>query len=220
MPRRKLTRFKAKRPSNNLLEKYSHFYSRAFVYHHPEQVTAVTSEALFGDKRPLIIDLGCGRGEFTVAQAALHPNINYVGIDTHAKSLYVCIKRAAAQQLENVKFLRLDNLNALIRMETSSISEAYLLFPPPVLKEKYLHKDVITNSFISEIQRILQPAGKFHFVTDIKPYFEQKVALINRYNHLTLLGQSQGIEGGLTRFQKLWEGFGELSLRAEFEKGA
>lgn len=179
-------------------------------------MTAIGSEELFGNKRPLILDIGCGRGEFTVEQAKRFPQRNYVGIDTHAKSLYVAINRAAAARVNNLKFIRIDAENGLQRIEDDGLAEIYLLFPPPVLKEKYLHKDVITSQFVASVERTLGEDGRFHFVTDIPTYFVQKVALVQSHTSLQLVNQTESIEGGITRFQTLWEGYGELSYRALF----
>ena len=163
MPRRKLTRFKAKRPSDEWIEAYGLLYSKGFVYTHPDKITPLTSQALFANDNPLILDLGSGRGEFTHAQAVKNPHINYVGIDMHLKSLYVSINRVGKSQLDNIKFIMIDILNALQRVESCSVQELFLLFPPPVLKEKYLHKDVMTQRFISEVYRGLKEGGAVPF---------------------------------------------------------
>lgn len=218
MPRRKLTRFKAKRPPAPIIQQYALFYSKADLHFQPEAVPAITSNTLFNNEKPLILDLGCGRGEFTVEQAKQHSEINYVGIDTHAKSLYASIKKAATAKLENIKFMRIDIENGFKRVPDQSIQTLYLLFPPPILKEKFLYKDVITERFVREAHRVLQSGGKLHFVTDIESYFEEKVAYINAFGLFTEVYQSRSVEGGITRFQKLWEDFGELSFRVAFQK--
>ena len=60
--------------------------------------------------------------------------------------------------------------------------------------------------------------GRFHFVTDIESYFQDKIALIQQSPQLKLVEETHSVEGGLTRFQILWESYGELSFRVLFEK--
>lgn len=218
MPRRKLTRFKAIRPDDEALQAYGQLYTKGFVYSNPEKVTPITSQAVFKNSKPLILDLGCGRGEFSISQAKEAPNYNVVGIDNHLKSIYASINRAGKTGLKNIKFIQLDIMNALKRVESDSISQIFLLFPPPVLKEKFQYKDVITGPFMTEVGRCLEENGRFHFVTDIESYFRNKVSLINQSHQLKLIEKRQSVEGGLTRFQVLWESYGELSFRVMYKK--
>jgi tRNA (guanine-N(7)-)-methyltransferase len=216
--RRKLNRFRVTIPEPQQLERYLIYYSPKLVYHQPETLRPISSLEIFGNRQPLILDLGCGRGEFSIAQAQQCPEKNYVGIDSHLKSLHDAVNQASKQQLANVKFIHSDLRWVLIKVPETSVAEIFCLFPPPVKKKKYIKKDVITPQFIAHIYRILEVGGKFHFVTDIKDFFQAKLALIESLDLLSRPAVSESFEGGLTRYQQLWEGHQAPSLRARFIK--
>ena len=218
MPRRKFNRFRVEKPAPELLARYLQVYPTEPLARRPQTCRPLSSPELFGNQQPLVLDLGCGRGEFVVAQAQQQPQINFVGVDIHWKSLYASVNRVAQQALPNVKFVRGDLRWLLNVIPSESIYGIYLLFPAPVMKKRYLNRDVLVEQFCHSLERILEPGGRFHFVTDSRPYFEAKVDLLQRVTHLVLQTQSTDFEGGITRYQKYWENFQEASWRAEFLK--
>lgn len=216
--RRKLNRFRVTIPEPQQLERYLIYYPPKLVYHQPETLRPISSLEIFGNRQPLILDLGCGRGEFSIAQAQQCPEKNYVGVDSHLKSLHDAVNQASKQQLANVKFIHSDLRWVLIKVPETSVAEIFCLFPPPVMKKKYIKKDVITAQFIEHIYRILEVGGKFHLVTDIRKFFQAKLTLIESLGLFSRSAVSESFEGGLTRYQQLWEGHQAPSLRAKFIK--
>jgi tRNA G46 methylase TrmB len=85
-----------------------------------------------------------------------------------------------------------------------------------VVKRKHQRKDVLTPVFIAGLADILAPGGSLTLVTDHRLYFERKTALLD--SRLRLLRASEGLEGGITWFQRVWERHGLPSLRAEYAK--
>jgi len=216
MPRRTLDRFPVRQPSDAALRRYYRSYDGATLYHAPDTLPDITSAGLFGNARPLVLDLGCGRGEFLIAQARQHPERNHAGLDLQRKYLYDAVNHAEALDLDNLVFLRVDLHQALVKVPADTVAAIFLLFPPPVVKRKHLRKDVLTEAFIAGLARVLIPGGRMTFVTDHRPYFEQKRALLDtRFRRLLV---SEGMEGGITWFQRVWEGHGLPSLRAEYGK--
>lgn len=214
MPRRTLDRFSMRQPTDAALRRYYRCYDGARLYHAPDSLPDVTSVCLFGNRRPLALDLGCGRGEFLIGQARQHPDHNYVGLDTQRKYLYDAVSHAAAFDLDNLLFLRVDLRQALMKVPRESVAAIYLLFPPPVVARKHQRKEVLTEALITDLARILAPEGTLAFVTDHRAYFEKKRALLDSRFRRVLL--SEGMEGGITWFQRIWEGHGLPSLRAEY----
>lgn len=216
MPRRTLDRFSVRQPSEAALRRYYRRYDGATLHAAPDSLPDITSAALFGNTRPLVLDLGCGRGEFLIAQARRHPERNYVGLDLSRKYLYDAVNAAEACDLDNPLFLRVDLRQAMMKVPTATVAAAYLLFPSPVVKRKHQRKDVLTPAFVADLARILLPGGNLTFVTDHRTYFEQKAALLDC--RLRRLRTSEGLEGGITWFQRVWERHGLPSLRAEYVK--
>ena len=116
MPRRTLDRFPVRQPLDAALRRYYRSYDGATLYHTPKRLPDVTSASLFGNIRPLILDLGCGRGEFLIGQAQRHPEHNYAGLDFQRKYLYDAVNSADALDLDNLLFLRVDLRQALVKV--------------------------------------------------------------------------------------------------------
>jgi len=218
MPRLKLKRFRVQEPPPAVQAQYIWFYSGRDLYFNAEQLPQITSQALFGVEAPMVFDLGCGRGEFLVKQAALRPDTLFVGLEWHLKSVWDATNRAFAAGLENVRFVKADLRLALAIVPEESVSEAFMLFPPPKLKPRKKKQDMLQASTLRHIHRVLVPGGLFHFVTDHPVYFSLKRELIEASGLFDITSESQAIEGGLTRFQKFWEGFDIESRRLECRK--
>ena len=218
MPRRRLDRFALVPPCDEALRRYYRNYDGASLYHRPADIPNITSFNLFDTTLPLVLDLGCGRGEFLLAQAECHPEYNYVGLDWQRKYLYDAVNHAQSLDLPNALFLRVDLRQAMSKIPAETAAALFLLFPPPVVKRKHQGKDLITEAFIAELARVLIPGGMLTFVTDHRFYFDQKRPLFDRQLLCILL--SEGFEGGVTWFQQIWERHGLASLRAEYRKDA
>jgi tRNA (guanine-N7-)-methyltransferase len=207
MSRVKLKRFKVKKPPPEALAQYVRDYPGRELHYRPQALPSLAPAALFGDARPLIFDLGCGRGGFTVAQAQAHPDRGVVGFDWHWKSIWDAVNRARAAGVDNVRFARGDFRRVLPLVPAGVAETVYLLFPPPVMKRSKRRQDALVAPLVAEIARVLAAGGWFHFVTDSAPYFEAKRALIAASGLFKSVTVSRGFEGGLTRFQRFWEGF-------------
>lgn len=204
MPRLKLKRFRVDPPAPEVLARYVRVYDPRALYHHPESA-GLDARSLFGNDRPLVLDLGCGRGEFMVAQAAAQPDLNFVGFDWHVKSLWAATHQAQGAGLDNVRLIQVDFRLALPALPAESAREVFMLFPQPILKPNRRSEDPLPESALRQIYRLLMPGGWFHFVTDHEEYFAVKRALIEQSGLFTLSNESQTYEGGITWFQRFWE---------------
>ncbi len=216
MPRLKLKRFRVEPPTPQALATYYRDYSGDDLYYRPDEQPPISAPDLFGVAAPLVFDLGCGRGEFVVRQAAQRPAEYFVGMDWHVKSAWDAVNRAARAELDNLRIIRADFRLALNLVPDTAAREVYVLFPPPVLKPGKRGQDPLRESVIPAIHRIMQPGGYFHFVTDDADYFDLKRALITQSGLFAEESASRDFEGGQTRFQRFWEGFDIQSNRAAF----
>jgi len=218
MSRLKLKRFRVKPPLPEVQAHYLREYDPKQVYHLPHEVPPISSPSLFGDDRLLSLDLGCGRGDFLITQAAEHPAENFVGIDWHLKSLWDAIHKAQRAALDNVRLVTADVRLARSIVPDESVHEVNLLFPPPLLLHKRINADPLPETLLPQIHRVLAPGGWFHFVTDHPDYFEIKRRLIEGSGLFTLEAESQAFEGGITWFQRFWEGHAVESKRLACRK--
>ena len=218
MSRKKLNRFKITPPESKALAAYLITYTSKDLYLQPETLPPISSQQIFGNNHPLILDLGCGRGEFAVDQAQRYPEKNFVGIDTHQKSIFDSVNKAHSAALDNLKFVRANLRWVLNLVPNSSVEVVYLLFPAPVMKKRYRQKDVFTEAFAQQVHRLLMFDGLFHFVTDSEPYFQKKTALVAQLGLFSAQSVEKSLEGGITRYQRFWEGFQEVSHRVAYIK--
>lgn len=214
MARLKLHRFRVRPPTPEAAARYLRLYPSADLHFRPETVLPISAEVFFGVRAPLVLDLGCGRGEFIVAQAQARPAEYFVGIDWHEKSVWDAVNRAQSAGVDNLRIVRADLRLALPIVPDAAAAELYVLFPPVVLTHAKRQHDFLTAATIAQLARILRPGGWLHFVTDSPAYFNHKLALFVSDGRFVVEATAQGFEGGQTRFQALWEAFDIRSNRA------
>ena len=218
MARVKLKRFRVQEPSAQAKARYMRSYTGRDLHFRPAELPPITSEELFGVSAPLVLDLGCGRGEFLVRQAAQRPKDYFVGFDWHRKSIWDAVNRAQAAGVENVRFVKADFRQALCLVPDGAAAEIHLLFPPPILKYSKRKQDPLLERSLREIHRVLAVGGLFHFVTDSEPYFRLKLTMIALTGLFRVEAEAHGFEGGQTRFQRFWEQFHIPTHRAVLRK--
>jgi tRNA (guanine-N7-)-methyltransferase len=219
MPRLKLKRFKVTEPAADALARYYRVYDPKDLYYRPATVPPITSAALFTNDHPLALDLGCGRGEFVVQQAASRPAVNFVGIDLHIKSLWDAVNRAEQAKLANTRFIKADLRLVLNIVPDESVSEVTMLFPPTAsINAPKRKSDPLPETTLRAIHRVLEPGAPFHFVSDHAEYFAWKRRMIESSGLFEIVSLQRRFEGGQTRFQRIWENFEFESLRLECRK--
>ena len=120
----------------------------------------------FRNNNPIIIELGCGRGEYTVNLAKLNPNKNYIGIDIKGARFWRGAKTATEQKLENVFFLRTQIELLDFIFEKNEIDEIWLTFPDPQIKFQRRKHRLTNTKFLSIYKNILNDSGIIHLKTD------------------------------------------------------
>lgn len=221
MSRLKLRRFKVEKPALETLATYEIVYSSHTLHFAPETLPPVSAKTLFSADHvgeTLVFDLGCGRGEFIVGQAAVRPDELFVGIDYHQKSIWDGVNRAIRAGAENVRFIRGDLRRILRKVPDETVHEAYMLFPPTSSIRRNRNADPLPIETLEQIHRVMKTGAPFHFVSDHAEYFAWKRGLIEDSKLFEVAAFSKGIEGGQTRFQAFWEQFEIESLRLECHK--
>ncbi|HEA20325.1 hypothetical protein LCGC14_0650970 [marine sediment metagenome] len=120
----------------------------------------------FGNDDPIVLELGCGKGEYTIGLAQHHPHKNFIGIDIKGARLWRGAKTALEENLDNVAFLRtqielIDELFA-----ENEVSEIWITFPDPQIKYKRTKHRMTNQEFLDRYKRILNPGGLMHLKTD------------------------------------------------------
>ena len=122
--------------------------------------------AHFGNDNPLVLELGCGKGEYTVGLAKQNEAKNFVGIDIKGARLWRGAKTALEEHIENVAFLRtqIELIDELF--EENEVSEIWITFPDPQIKYKRTKHRMTNKAFLNKYRKILKPNGQLHLKTD------------------------------------------------------
>jgi tRNA (guanine-N7-)-methyltransferase len=131
----------------------------------------------FKNKNPVIVELGCGKGEYTVELAEKNPLINYIGVDIKGARMYAGAKRAIEKKLKNVAFLRtnIEIINQFFGDE--EIAEIWLTFPDPQMKKT--RKRLTSTFFLNLYKQFLKKDGIVHLKTDSNFQFTYTSALVH-----------------------------------------
>ncbi len=122
--------------------------------------------AHFGNENPIVLELGCGKGEYTVGMAKLHQDKNYIGIDIKGARFWRGAKTALEQKLKNVAFLRTQIELVDMVFGPNEVDEIWITFPDPQIKYKRTKHRMTNKSFIEKYRKILRPKGLVHLKTD------------------------------------------------------
>ncbi len=149
----------------------------------------------FKNNNPLILELGCGRGEYTLGLAKMYPNINFIGIDIKGARLWRGAKNALNENLSNVAFLRTRIEFIKSFFEPGEIDEIWLTFPDPQLKRRRKNKRLTNAYFLNSYLEFLKPDGIIHLKTDSHELFQYTVDLLE-YNKIEILEAMDNLYSG------------------------
>lgn len=139
---------------------------------------------IFDAPRPIILELGCGKGEYTVALAESNPDKNFIGIDIKGARIWSGATQVAQKDLQNAKFLRSEIENISHFFSTDEIDEIWITFPDPQLQK--VRKRLTSTRFLQLYSNILRPEGIIHLKTDSPFLYEytRRLAILNNFEIL------------------------------------
>ena len=142
-----------------------------FVIHDPQEQKGKWAEA-FGRKAPLHIEIGTGKGRFLMELAALHPEIDYIGIEKYSSVLLRAIQKMEERELPNVRFIRMDAEEITEVFGPSEADRIYLNFSDPWPKDRHAKRRLPSRQFLNRYAQILKPEGTIEFKTDNRALFD------------------------------------------------
>jgi len=140
-------------------------------------------QQFFKNDNPIILEVGCGRGEYTLALARRNPQCNYIGIDRKGARLWRGCKTATEEQLPNVAFVRckIEDIEHFFGAE--EVSEVWITFPDPQPKKE--RRRLTSPRFVESYTRLLRPNGLIHLKTDSRLLYEYTLEQVE-LNHWQL----------------------------------
>ncbi len=143
-----------------------------FTVKEPEKMKGLWRKEVFGNDNKIHIEIGMGKGRFLMDMAALHPDINYVGIEKYSSVLIRAIQKQEQLLLPNVIFIRMDAENICDVFAPSEVDRIYLNFSDPWPKDRHAKRRLPSREFLKRYDKILVPDGVVEFKTDNKDLFD------------------------------------------------
>ena len=134
---------------------------------------------VFGNTRPIVLELGCGKGEYTVGLSRMFPNQNFIGIDRKGARIWRGAKTINEEQVMNAAFMRAQIQHLGSIFEPQEISSIWITFPDPQPQKTREKSRMTAPRFLDMYRKLLVPGGRVHLKTDSLPLYEYSVECAN-----------------------------------------
>lgn len=160
------------------MKQWSHVYEFAQqeFAHNDHELKGTWGEKVFGNDKPIVLELGCGKGEYTVGLAEIYPDKNFIGIDIKGSRMWTGAGIALEKGMKNVAFLRTHIEFLPHFFAENEVSEIWLTFPDPQMKKT--RKRLTSTRFMKDYAAMLRPQGVIHLKTDSQFMFRYTLAMI------------------------------------------
>ena len=178
------------------LETFSHVFqvpSRVLLSGEGFDMRGNWSKVFFQNGNPIVLELGCGKGEYTVELAQKFPDKNYIGVDIKGARIWTGAKQALELGLKNVAFIRTDIEMIHHFFGENEVSEIWLTFPDPQMKKT--SKRLTATNFIRSYLNFLKPTSVIHLKTDSNFMFTYTNEMVN-VNKFPIVEKNDDIYAG------------------------
>ncbi len=121
---------------------------------------------VFKNENPIVLELGCGKGEYTVGLAQRYPEKSFIGIDIKGARFWRGAKTAVEEAIPNAKFIRTQIELIEYIFEENEVDEIWITFPDPQIKYKRTKHRLTNMQFLERYKKVLKPDGIMHLKTD------------------------------------------------------
>lgn len=170
------------------------------------------NEAYFKNENPIVLELGCGKGEYSIGLAKKFPNKNFIGIDIKGARFWRGAKTAMEENIPNVAFLRSQIELIEHCFAKGEVSEIWITFPDPQIKYKRTKHRLTNHDFLQKYNEILSENGYIHLKTDSEFMHGYTLGLLHGLGHEVLYAnhniyKSDGVPEEVTDIQTFYEQF-------------
>ena len=132
----------------------------------------------FPEPHPLTLEVGCGKGEYTVGLAQRHSNRNFLGLDIKGERIWMGSARAAGLGLANVGFVRMRAEDLAAQFGPGELNEIWITFPDPRPRDRDIKRRLTSPRFLNLYTQLLIPGGQLHLKTDSEGLFEYSLEVL------------------------------------------
>ncbi|WP_431133632.1 tRNA (guanosine(46)-N7)-methyltransferase TrmB [Psychroserpens mesophilus] len=164
----------------------------------------------FKNSNPLVLELGCGKGEYSVALAKKYPEKNFIGIDIKGARFWRGAKTALEESIPNVGFLRTQIELVDFAFDENEVDEIWITFPDPQIKYKRTKHRMTNSQFLKRYKTILKPDGIVNLKTDSEFMHGYTLGLLHGEGHEVLYAnhdvyKQEGSPEEVTSIQTFYE---------------
>ncbi len=143
-----------------------------------KEIKPISFKELFGNDRPVEVEIGCGKGKFLLGRAMESPERNFLGIDIASKWMKVGEERGQKRRLGNLVFIKAEIREFIKSFSPESVPVFHVYFPDPWPKRRHRPRRTLTAEFLRTLHTLLQPSGLLEIATDDADYYSgiQKAA--------------------------------------------
>lgn len=151
-------------------------------------------QGFFHNAGPVVLELACGRGEYTVALSKMYPRTNFIGVDVKGNRIYIGAKKCLGEKLSNAAFLRTQITLLPDYFDPGEVHEIWITFPDPHLRTSKAKKRLTHPRFLRLYRQVLAADGFIHLKTDSPQLYEFTKKVIDLY-HLPLVEDFEDVYG-------------------------
>ena len=164
----------------------------------------------FKNNNPIVLELGCGKGEYSVGLAERNPDKNFIGIDIKGARFWRGAKTAIENEIHNVAFLRTQIELIEYCFDVDEVDEIWITFPDPQIKYKRTKHRMTNAEFLKNYKKILKPNGLMHLKTDSEFMHGYTLGLLHGLGHEVLYAnhnvyKNEGAPADVTSIQTFYE---------------
>ncbi len=201
----KLKRFKENETFRNVFQP-----SRADLVEGNYKLKGNWRQHFFKNDNPLVLELGCGKGEYSVGLAQKYPNKNFIGIDIKGARFWRGAKTAIEENIENVAFIRTQIELIEYIFAENEVDEIWITFPDPQIKYKRTKHRMTNTEFLKRYKKVLKPEGVVNLKTDSEFMHGYTLGLLHGAGHEVLYANNdvykqEGSPEEVTSIQTFYE---------------
>ena len=137
----------------------------------------------FKNDNPIVLELGCGKGEYSVELAERYPNKNYIGVDIKGNRMWVGAQDSFEKKLNNIAFLRIRIENIIKCFAENEVSEIWITFPDPQIKRKRQSKRLTHPDFLKRYRTLLSEDTVINLKTNSQFLYGYTLGIIEGEGH-------------------------------------
>lgn len=169
------------------------------------------AEGHFQNTQPIVLELACGAGEYTVALAEAYPEQSFIGVDIKGARIWQGATRALQLNLKNAAFLRTRIEQIALFFNPGEVSEIWITFPDPFLRESKEMKRLTSSRFLDTYQHIIRKGSIIHLKTDDTTLYEFTLETLKSYPGSKIFYHNDDIYAAPLAFP-------ELEYKTRYEK--